>query len=119
MDWLLSAEGLAVVAEDRLLTRGGREAQPALLHAVAHPLVQHGELEGIQPKVLMLMIGTNNSNGTDNSADEIVDGVKAIVGEVHKLSPLSRRTSLPCLTRKYVRCYDSCWPRRRNGPDPS
>src|SRR5262245_11297894 len=46
--------------------------------------LQNGELEGISPKVVMLMIGTNNSNGKDNTAEEIAEGVTAIVKEVHK-----------------------------------
>ena len=50
--------------------------------------LQNGELDGIQPKVLMLMIGTNNLR--DNSAAEIADGVKAIVKEVHKRSPKTK-----------------------------
>lgn len=41
--------------------------------------LQNGEVEGISPKVAVLMIGTNNSNGTDNTADEIADGIQAIV----------------------------------------
>jgi lysophospholipase L1-like esterase len=50
--------------------------------------LQNGELpEGFHPKVVMLMIGTNNSNGKDNTAEEIADGVKAVVGEIHKRSP--------------------------------
>ncbi len=52
--------------------------------------LQNGELDGIQPKVVMLMIGTNNSNGKDNTAEEIADGVKAIVGEIHKKSPKTK-----------------------------
>jgi lysophospholipase L1-like esterase len=47
--------------------------------------LQNGEFEGIQPKVVMLMIGTNNSGS--NSAEEIADGVTAIVKEIHKRSP--------------------------------
>ncbi len=47
--------------------------------------LQNGELEGIHPKVVMLMIGTNNLGS--NTAEEIADGNKAIVKEVHKLSP--------------------------------
>ncbi len=43
------------------------------------------ELEGIQPKVAVMMIGTNNS-GT-NSAEEIADGVKAIVKELRQARP--------------------------------
>ena len=52
--------------------------------------LQNGEFEGITPKVVMLMIGTNNSNGKDNSAEEIAEGVKAIVKEIHKLSPKTK-----------------------------
>src|SRR5207247_1482082 len=47
----------------------------------------NGELEGIQPKVVMLMIGTNNSNGNDNSAEEIAAGIKAILKTIHEKSP--------------------------------
>jgi lysophospholipase L1-like esterase len=50
--------------------------------------LQNGELDGIQPKVMMLMIGTNNSGS--NSAEEIADGVKAIVAETHKRSPKTK-----------------------------
>ena len=52
--------------------------------------LQNGELDGIQPKVVMLMIGTNNSNGKDNTAEEIADGIKAIVKEIHKRSPKTK-----------------------------
>jgi lysophospholipase L1-like esterase len=49
--------------------------------------LQNGNLEGIKPKLAVLMIGTNNSNGEDNTATEIADGIKAIVTEL--------RTNLP------------------------
>lgn len=52
--------------------------------------LQNGELEGIQPKVIMLMIGTNNSNGKDNTAEEIADGITAIVKEIQKRSPTTK-----------------------------
>lgn len=52
--------------------------------------LQNGEMDGIQPKVVMLMIGTNNSNGKDNTAQEIADGVTAIVKEIHKRSPKTK-----------------------------
>jgi lysophospholipase L1-like esterase len=52
--------------------------------------LQNGELDGIQPKVVMLMIGTNNSNRQDNTAEEIADGIKAIVKEVRKQSPRTK-----------------------------
>jgi lysophospholipase L1-like esterase len=47
--------------------------------------MQNGELDGIQPKVVMLMIGTNNMGG--NAAEQIAAGVTAIVKEIHKRSP--------------------------------
>jgi lysophospholipase L1-like esterase len=50
--------------------------------------IQNGELDGIQPKVVMLMIGTNNT--ARNTAEEIADGVTAIVKEIHKRSPTTK-----------------------------
>lgn len=47
--------------------------------------VQHGELDGIRPKAVMLMIGTNNTGA--NTAEEIADGVTAIVKEIPKHAP--------------------------------
>jgi lysophospholipase L1-like esterase len=47
--------------------------------------LQHGELDGIKPKLAVLMIGTNNLGG--NKDEEIADGVKAIVAELHKQTP--------------------------------
>jgi len=52
--------------------------------------LQNGELDGIKPKVLMLMIGTNNSNNNDNTAVEISDGIKAIVAEIQNRSPSTK-----------------------------
>jgi lysophospholipase L1-like esterase len=52
--------------------------------------LQNGELNGIKPKVVQLMIGTNNSNGADNTAEEIAEGVKLIVEEIKKKSPSTK-----------------------------
>lgn len=41
--------------------------------------LENGNLEGINPKAAVVMIGTNNSNGIDNTPGQIVDGVTAIV----------------------------------------
>ena len=41
--------------------------------------LDHGNIDGISPKLAVLMIGTNNSNGTDNTAEEIGAGIEAIV----------------------------------------
>ena len=47
--------------------------------------IQNGELEGITPKVAVLMIGTNNT-GSD-SAEQIAEGVAAIVKHLQHKSP--------------------------------
>jgi lysophospholipase L1-like esterase len=48
--------------------------------------VRNGELEGIQPKVVMLLIGINNNN----PIEEVAEGIKAIVQEIQKRSPRSK-----------------------------
>jgi lysophospholipase L1-like esterase len=47
--------------------------------------LQHGELDGIKPKLAVLMIGTNNLAA--NKDEEIADGIKAIVNELNKQTP--------------------------------
>ncbi len=49
--------------------------------------LDNGNIDGIKPKLAVVMIGTNNSNGADNTAEEIADGIKAIVAKL--------RTKLP------------------------
>ena len=49
--------------------------------------IQEGELDGIKPKVVVLMIGTNNSG---SPAEEITKGVKAIVDQIHAKLPESK-----------------------------
>jgi beta-glucosidase len=41
--------------------------------------LQNGEIDGINPKLAVLMIGTNNSKGDDNTSEQIADGIKAVV----------------------------------------
>lgn len=47
--------------------------------------LDHGNFEGITPKVAVIMIGTNNSK--DNTPQEIADGVTAIVKQIRTKSP--------------------------------
>jgi lysophospholipase L1-like esterase len=49
--------------------------------------LQNGELDGIKlkPKVVVLMIGTNNTSG--HSAEQIAEGITAIVKTIHEKSP--------------------------------
>lgn len=50
--------------------------------------IENGELDGISPKVIVLMIGTNNS-GSD-SADQIAEGVEKIVAVTREKCPKSK-----------------------------
>jgi lysophospholipase L1-like esterase len=47
----------------------------------------HGQLDGIKPKVAVVMIGTNNSNKDDNSEAEILEGVTAIISQIRERLP--------------------------------
>jgi lysophospholipase L1-like esterase len=47
--------------------------------------LQHGEGDGFQPRVVMLMIGTNNTNSS--TAPEIAEGIGAVVLELQKRFP--------------------------------
>jgi lysophospholipase L1-like esterase len=47
--------------------------------------LQNGELEGYKPKAAVIMIGTNNLGS--NTAEQIADGIKAIVEEIGKKQP--------------------------------
>jgi lysophospholipase L1-like esterase len=47
----------------------------------------NGEINGISPKLAVLMIGTNNSNGDENTAEEIADGIKAICARMRTKMP--------------------------------
>jgi lysophospholipase L1-like esterase len=49
--------------------------------------LQNGNLEGLNPKAAVVMIGTNNSNGEDNSVSQIADGIAAIVRELRTRLP--------------------------------
>lgn len=50
--------------------------------------LQHGEGEGISPKAVMLMIGTNNIGR--NTSEEIAEGIGAIVLKLRKSFPESK-----------------------------
>jgi lysophospholipase L1-like esterase len=58
--------------------------------------IEHGTLEGIRPRVVVLMIGTNNTgferDGTTprNTPAETVAGVQAIVGQLRRRLPEAR-----------------------------
>lgn len=47
--------------------------------------LDHGNLEGISPKLAVVMIGTNNSG--DNQPEEIADGIQRIVEQIKEKTP--------------------------------
>ena len=48
---------------------------------------EQGQLDGIKAKVAIVMIGTNNSNKEDNTEDDILAGVTAIVQQIRTRQP--------------------------------
>jgi lysophospholipase L1-like esterase len=57
--------------------------------------IEHGELDGINPKVIVLLIGTNNAGNEDNgkprnTTPEIIEGVTTIVKKLRTRLPESK-----------------------------
>jgi lysophospholipase L1-like esterase len=75
--------------------------------------IQNGELDGIEPRVVVLMIGTNNASSA--TADEIVQGVTAIVEELRHRVPKAKilllgvfpRGQRPDATREKLRAVNA------------
>lgn len=61
--------------------------------------LDHGNVDDISPKLVVLMIGTNNSNRTDNTAEEIADGIKAIVAKLRVKLPETKVLMLAIFPR--------------------
>jgi lysophospholipase L1-like esterase len=49
--------------------------------------VENGEFDGIKPKAVVLMIGTNNSGAADNPPEQIAAGIRNIIAAIHQRSP--------------------------------
>ena len=52
--------------------------------------VENGEFDGIKPKTVVMMIGTNNSGTKENSAEEVAAGIKNIITAIHKRTPATK-----------------------------
>lgn len=61
--------------------------------------MQNGELENINPKAVVILIGTNNISAGDSPAD-IAQAVGAIIGEIRRRVPGSRILLLGVLPRR-------------------
>ncbi len=60
--------------------------------------IEHGELDGITPKVIIIMIGTNNT-GLNTPAD-IAAGIQAVCDAAHNKQPNAKILLLGILTRR-------------------
>ncbi len=59
--------------------------------------LQHGEIKGTAPRVVVVAIGTNNLGL--NTVDEVVDGIDAICQEIHRQLPKTQILVLGILPR--------------------
>ena len=69
--------------------------------------IEHGELDGLKPKVIVLMIGTNNTGkekdgSPRNSTAETIEGVKAVVKSIRAKLPGSKLLLLAVFPRGNV-----------------
>ena len=60
--------------------------------------IAHGELDGIDPKLVIVLIGTNNLDS--DTAAQILAGVDAICRKIHEKLPAARIVQLGLLPRK-------------------
>ena len=61
--------------------------------------MDNGNLDGIQPKLAVIMIGTNNSANDRNTATEMVDGVRAVVAQLRNKLPETKLLLLAIFPR--------------------
>jgi len=61
--------------------------------------IEHGELDGIKPKVIVIKIGTNNT-AVDDSPTDIASGIEAICAAAHQKQPAAKILLLGILPRR-------------------
>ena len=66
----------------------------------AYYRVQHGELDGISPRVIIILLGTNNLGHRKDTPQACADNIKAFVRLVHQKCPSSKILLLGILPRK-------------------
>ena len=59
--------------------------------------MQHGELDGIQPKAAVILIGANNNGRVHWSADQTLEGIAAVIAEAHRKLPNAKLLLLSVL----------------------
>lgn len=60
--------------------------------------IDHGELNGISPKLIIIKIGTNNTG--INSPEDIAEGIAAVCERAHKMQPHAKILLLGLLPRR-------------------
>jgi beta-glucosidase len=68
----------------------GDRTQHVLWRLERHGLETLAQPGRTAPKLVVLMIGTNNSNGADNTAEEIADGIRAVVESLRTRLPSTK-----------------------------
>jgi lysophospholipase L1-like esterase len=63
--------------------------------------IDNGELDGLHPKALVLMIGTNNSR--TNSPEQIAEGIKVILNKIQEKCPDTKVLLLGVFPRNTVK----------------
>lgn len=63
--------------------------------------IDHGELDGLHPKVVVLMIGTNNSKS--NSPEQIAEGIRVILNKIQEKCPETKILLLGVFPRNTVK----------------
>ena len=59
--------------------------------------MQHGEVDGISPKVAVVLIGANNNGRVHWPAAETLEGIAAVIAETHRRLPGTKIVLLPVL----------------------
>ncbi len=59
--------------------------------------MQHGEIDGIQPRAAVILIGANNNGRVHWSADQTLEGIAAVIAEAHRKLPATRLLLLSVL----------------------
>jgi lysophospholipase L1-like esterase len=66
--------------------------------------LDYGEMEGLDPKVVVILIGTNNTSETENARandpDEIAEGLCAICDRIHDYAPKAAIVIMAILPRE-------------------
>jgi len=50
----------------------------------------HGELDGVNPKVVVLHLGTNNARHSEATPEQIAEGIRAIIETIHAKAPSAK-----------------------------